>query len=309
MALRITKASDPLTVEQLVVCIYGPPGLGKTTLAFSARKPLLLDFDHGAHRAAGRKDSVQVASWNDVTDITADDLAPYETVVVDTAGRALDLLSADIIRRDPKMGRGGALTLQGYGRLKAEFVAWLSHLRTMGKDVVLIAHSSEDKNGDELIERIDMQGASKGEVYKVADAMGRLKMVSGRKWPVLNFSPSDAAFGKNPGQLDPLPVPDISTEPEFLGNVIDRIKAKLNELTDAQREAQEWMNMWREALNGADSAQAFTDLIADAQEAPEQHRTNAKRLLTQAAKKAGYTFDRESGQFVDPAPEKQAAVG
>src|SRR5690606_38238567 len=52
MALKITKASDPLTVEQLIVCIYGPPGLGKTTLGFSARKPLLLDFDRGAHRAA-----------------------------------------------------------------------------------------------------------------------------------------------------------------------------------------------------------------------------------------------------------------
>src|SRR5690606_14190428 len=104
-------------------------------------------------------------------------------------------------------------------------------------------------------------------------------------------------------------VPESSTEPEFLADVIDRMKAKLNELTDAQREAQEWMNMWREALNGAVSAQAFTDLMADAQEAPEQLRTNAKRLLTQAAKKAGYTFDRESGQFVDPAPEKQASVG
>lgn len=252
---------------------------------------------------------MQAAAWADVTDITAEDLAPYQTVVVDTAGRALDVLTADIIRRNPKMGRGGALTLQGYGQLKSEFTAWLKHLRTMGKDVVLIAHSSEDKSGDELIERIDMQGGSKGEVYKVADAMGRLTMVHGNKWPVLNFSPSDAAFGKNPAQLPPLQVPEISTEPEFLGNVIEQIKAKLNELTDAQREAQEWMNMWREALNGADSAQAFTDLIADAQEAPEQHRTNAKRLLTQAAKKAGYTFDRESGQFVDPAAEKQAAVG
>lgn len=309
MALKITKASDPLTVEQLVVCIYSPPGLGKSTLGFSARKPIMLDFDQGAHRAAGRKDSVQASSWTDVTDIGAEDLAPYDTVVVDTAGRALDLLTADIIRRNPKMGRGGALTLQGYGQLKTEFTAWLKHVRTMGKDVVLIAHSSEDKSGDDLIERIDMQGGSKGEVYKCADAMGRLTMVPGSKWPVLNFSPTDAAFGKNPGQLEPLQVPEISTDPVFLGNVIQRIKDKLNELTDAQREAQEFMNSWRELLSGADSAQAFTDLIADSQEAPEQHRTNAKRLLTQAAKKAGYLFDKEAGGFVEPEPEKQAAVG
>jgi len=307
MALKITKASEPLTVEQLVVCIYGPPGLGKTTLGFSARKPLVLDFDRGAHRAAGRKDSVQVAAWADVTNITAEDLAPYQTVVVDTAGRALDVLTADIIRRNPKMGRGGALTLQGYGQLKSEFTAWLKHLMTMGKDVVLIAHSSEDKSGDELIERIDMQGGSKGEVYKVADAMGRLTMVHGNKWPVLNFSPSDAAFGKNPAQLPPLQVPDISTEPEFLGNVIEQIKAKLNELTDAQREAQEWMNGWREKVNNADSAEAYTDLIAESQAAPEQFQANAKRILMQAAKKAGYVFDKDSGAFVDSEPEKKAA--
>src|SRR5690606_27117490 len=98
---------------------------------------------------------------------------------------------------------------------------------------------------------------------KCADAMGRLTMTPGQKWPTLNFSPTDAAFGKNPGQLPPLQVPEISTDPAFLGNVIDQIKAKLNELTDAQREAQEWMGMWRTALEGAESAQAYTDLITD----------------------------------------------
>lgn len=300
MALKIVKSTDVLTVDQLVMCIYSPPGLGKTTIGFSAGSPLLLDFDHGAHRAAGRKDSVQVSAWTEVTEITADDLAPYETVVVDTAGRALDLLSADIIRRDAKMGRGGALTLQGYGRLKAEFTGWLKHLRTMGKDVVLLAHSSEDKNGDELIERIDMQGASKGEVYKVADAMGRLVMIQGRQWPVLNFSPSDAAFGKNPGQMAPIQVPDIASHPTFLADVIQQIKDKLNELTDAQRDAQEWMNGWRERLDAAESPEDFTALVSAAQEAPDQHRTNAKRLLTQAAKKAGYAFDKDQGAFVEP---------
>src|SRR5690606_12335554 len=115
--------------------IYGAPGLGKTSLAFTADTPLLLDFDQGAHRAANRKDIVQVRAWGDVTSITEDDLAPFNTIIVDTAGRALDALTADIIRRNPKLGRGGALTLQGYGALKAEFIAWLKLLNGFGKDV------------------------------------------------------------------------------------------------------------------------------------------------------------------------------
>jgi hypothetical protein len=117
-------------------------------------------------------------------------------VVIDTAGRALDALTADIIRRNPKAGRGGALTLQGYGTLKAEFVAWVKSVNAIGKDVVLIAHMDEQRNGDEIIERLDVQGGSKGEIYKAADAMGRIAIRDGKR--MLMFSPTDACFGKNP---------------------------------------------------------------------------------------------------------------
>lgn len=299
MSLKITRATDPLTVEQLVVCIYAPPGLGKSTLGFSAHKPVMLDFDKGAHRAANRQDSVQVSDWQEVTAIAQEDLADFQTVVIDTAGRALDLLSADIIRRNPKMGRGGALTLQGYGALKSEFTAWLKHIRTMGKDVVLIAHSSEDKSGDDLIERIDMQGGSKGEVYKVADAMGRLSMVPGKKFPVLNFSPSDAAFGKNPGQLDPLDVPDIATEPQFLGTVIDRIKERLNSLTDEQREQMTAVQEWLDKIGDAEDAEAINALIPEVQETPEAIRTKIKGALhKRATESLGLHFSKSAEGYV-----------
>lgn len=50
MTLRITRSADPITVERLNVCIYAQPGIGKTSLGFTADAPLLLDFDQGAHR-------------------------------------------------------------------------------------------------------------------------------------------------------------------------------------------------------------------------------------------------------------------
>lgn len=255
MGLKITRSTDPIKVDRINVCVYGQPGAGKTSLAFTADTPLLLDFDNGAHRAANRKDTVRVSTWADVAGMSDDDLSDYKTVVVDTAGRALDCLTADIIRRNPKAGRGGALTLQGYGTLKSEFVAWLKQLNSFGKDVALIAHMDEQRNGDDVIERLDVQGGSKGEIYKAADAMGRV-FVKGNKRE-LDFSPRENSFGKNPGQLDILDIPHPDKEPLFLAGVIAAIKDQLNALTEAQMAEQAKVAEWREAIGLLESADDF----------------------------------------------------
>src|SRR5215469_3387275 len=114
MPIRIIPASAPMTIDQVVLGIYSLPGIGKTTLGFTAEAPLLLDFDKGAHRARNRKDTVSITNWDEIASLTEDDLKPYKTIIVDTVGRALDVLSADIIKNNPKHGNGGALSLQGF---------------------------------------------------------------------------------------------------------------------------------------------------------------------------------------------------
>lgn len=297
MTLRITKASDPIRVERINVCIYGQPGAGKSSLAFTADAPLLLDFDQGAHRAANRKDTVRVQAWADVAEMTADDLEPYRTVIVDTAGRALDVLTADIIRRNPKAGRGGALTLQGYGTLKAEFIAWLKMLNGFGKDVVLVAHMDEQRNGDDIIERLDVQGGSKGEIYKAADAMGRVSVKGGAR--MLNFNPTEAAFGKNPGQLDALPIPHPDKDPAFLAGVIQAIKDKLNALTDEQSKQQQAVEQWRETITSMEGVEDFNKALPVV-----KHETKAvQAVLAHAATMRGYTWDKKAGKYVAPVEE------
>lgn len=291
MALRITKSSDPIKVERLNLCLYGPPGVGKSSLAFTADTPLLLDFDRGAHRAANRKDTVRVESWADVADMGATDLEAYKTVVVDTAGRALDQLTTDIIRRNPKAGRGGALTLQGYGTLKAEFVAWLKQLNSFGKDVVLVAHMDEQRNGDDVIERLDVQGGSKGEIYKAADAMGRLVIRDGKRW--LNFSPTDAAFGKNPGQLEPLEIPHPDRDPEFLAGVVAQIKGRLNALTEEQVAMQVLIGRWRDSIALMATPANFNDSLPDVKKQP----TVVQAMFADAAKAKGLVFDKARGAY------------
>lgn len=294
--LKITRAADPIKVDRLNMVIYGPPGIAKTSVAFTANAPLLLDFDQGSHRAANRKDVVRVTEWSDIVGITAEDLAPFKTIVVDTAGRALDALSVDIIRANPKHGRGGALTLQGFGELKARFGAFLKLLNSFGKDVVLVAHMDEQRNGDDVIERLDVQGGSKGEIYKAADAMGRIAIVNGQRW--LRFSPTDAAFGKNPGQLDPLSVPPANSPEfaDFLAKVIQQTKDRLNELTDVQLKAQTAISEFRTETMNATTAEDITALMTPAKKGGESF----KALLMKRAKELNLTFDKAAGKFVAP---------
>ena len=58
----------------------------------------------------------------------------------------------------------------------------------LGKDIVIVAHSTEDQKNDETIDRIDIIGGSRNEINKNADMMGRVGFdASGNR--VLSFSP------------------------------------------------------------------------------------------------------------------------
>lgn len=305
MTLKITKASDPIEVKNITACIYSVPGTGKTTLGFTAHKPLVLDFDRGAYRAGNRSDAVVVENWSDIEGMTGEDLAPYKTVVIDTAGRALDAMANAIIARNPKMGRSGALTLQGFGELKAGFISWTRLIRSFGIDIVLIAHSDEQRRGDDTIERLDMQGGSKNEVYKVADVMGRLYLQDGKR--MLNFSPTDVSFGKNPAQLPPLLVPHFSQNPQFLGEVLESVKAHLNTFSESQKKVASMLADWAacfEVLEGKDDldralpkVQAADPLVVD----------NVKRMFKHRAKALGFQYDTKSKSFEKIPPKEKAA--
>lgn len=295
MGLKITKSTEVIETKRITMCLYAVPGIGKTSTASTAEKPLLLDFDRGSHRVRNRGDVVQIEKWEDVLSIGADDLAPYKTVIVDTAGRALDILTPSIIRADAKMGRGGALTLQGFGRLKTEFTAWLKMIHGFGLDVILISHSDEKQTGDELVERLDMQGSSRNEIYKSADVMGRLYMRNAKR--MLNFSPADTSFGKNPANLPPIEVPDFVAEPHFLAGVIAKIKASLNEMSAAQVAAAAMQVEWKTKIDGAVSADDFNALIEPVKGADELVRDTAKLLLAKAAKEKGLVWSREKARY------------
>lgn len=303
--LHIVRATEPMQVANIVLTVYAAPGLGKSTLGFTAAKPLMLDFDKGAYRACNRGDAVTVAKWSDVEAMTAEDLEPYQTILVDTAGRALDAMGVDIIGKNPKAGRGGNLTLQGYGELKGRFTQWQSFLRSLGKDLVLICHMSEEKNGDDTMERIDAQGSSKNEIYKSSDAMCRIQVDNGGN-RYLNFDPREGGFGKNPAQLPRLQFPHPDKNPHFLADVIAQIKASINKMTEAQGEAVKEMDAWKAAVDGAESVEDINTLVKVAVD--RKHGAPMKAMLSERATALGFTFDAKAKHYTDPEAKAEAVV-
>ena len=301
--MRIIKSTDAIPVEHPVFCLYGQPGIGKSSIGYSAKDPLLLDFDQGAHRAANRRDTMVINAWADVKELmdAPDTLAPYATVIVDTVGRCLDLITADIIQTTPKHGRDGSLTLQGYGALKTRFRTWMTQLRTLGKEVVLLAHDKEDGDADNRIVRPDITGGSYAEVMKISDFVGYVCM-SGKN-RVLDFSPTDRWVGKNPGNWNPLVLPPVAKAQDFLGGLIDQGRTVLGAISEASASVASVVDDWRAQIETFTEPDELTKAIPEINKLSAVAAPQVKKLLMARAKALGYPFDTKSHAFTAPAKE------
>ena len=299
MPLNIVTATQPLTIDHLITFIYGDPGVWKTSLAFTAKNPILFDFDKGAYRAANRKDTVQITKWSEVATINANDLEGYDTIIIDTAGRVLDMIS-DQLKTDAKNIRRGSneLSMQGYGKLGSMFTNWLKSLRNMGKDIVILAHAAEDKDGDNIIKRPDMVGGSKKEVYKVADMMGYMTVVQGMQGAerVLAFAPSPNYLAKDSGQVGNITVTDMVTNPNQLANIIQATKDHINSLSAEQVKFQQDLDEVRAKLMEVETVDALND-IKDSIDENHPFVKQMKAEVWQTGQRLGFSYNRDDNKF------------
>lgn len=306
--MQIIKSTDPIAVEHPVMLLYGQPGIGKSTLGYSAADPLLLDFDAGAHRAANRRDTLRIDTWADVEELlrSKSQLEPYQSVVLDTVGRSLDLLSVDIIEQNPKYNRDGALTLQGYGVLKTRFRLLMTQLRSLGKDIVLLAHTREEKDGDVTVMRPDIIGASYQEVMKLADFVGFVYM-RGRE-RVIDFSPTDRWTGKNPAQWKPIVLPPLDKATAVLEGLIVQGRQALGQISAQSATLAQQVTDWKAQIATFTSADEFTRGRAELERLPEIARAQLRGPFKAAADALGMTWDKTQKVYVAPPPKANGAV-
>ncbi len=310
MSINIIKSTDEIIVQSTVCVIYGQPGIGKTSIACSAEFPFVLDFDNGLQRSSFRSDGTIIKTWNDVINLNASDLKNYKTLVVDTAGKALDILSLDIIANNPKMGtRAGSLTLPGYGALKANFSAWIKKMLSFGLDIIIVCHDKEDKNGDDVIVRPKATGGSYDLLFEISDSVGYMHSVNNKA--MIDFSPTDSWVGKNPGYYEPVLVPNLSKEPDFMAKLLSNIKSKLGSISRESKIIAEKVFEFKEVIDKVENADAMNDVLDGINKSKitdPRIQTQVKALMNKRIKEINVKYDKDSGKFIDNLVQESASM-
>ena len=261
MALKIFEANESLPPRPIVGIIYGEPGTGKTSISctIEGRKALLIDAEKGAGRATGRKiQAAQLNSWEDFVGFTNSDIRQYKggVIIIDTAKSLLDEFMAEsIMRADPKSRKPqGGLSLQGYGNLKDLFGWLMRQFSTNDVDVIFNCHQIETKRGasDNTRYEPEMTGGSKGILIGKADFVAYVSSNNNNRF--IQFDATDMTIGKNPGGVCvKTEIPDVTSKefPNFMGNIINRIKAKLSEIQEGQIDAYSFIDTCRNTFKGA----------------------------------------------------------
>jgi len=237
---KIVKSEEPLIVETVNILIYGEPGSGKTSLVNTAESPLTLDFDKGVHRSDFRKDVLVIENWKQINDNIGELIkifGSYNTVVLDTIDTLLDYMGAWIIDQEPKLARN---KLQFYGKLKDEFSLFVGKLKTLGKDVVMIAHVREKEEGDLRIKRPAITGGSYDRVLQTADFVGYLFIKNNKR--TIDFNPTDYWIGKNSAKFSTMTIPDFNNNPNFFAGLIKDMKTAINGQTQSQADTMKLIN-------------------------------------------------------------------
>lgn len=298
MGIKIVKSSDIVKANNIVTTIFGLPGVGKTTLAATAKNVLMIDADGGLLRAGKKTDSISVNKWGDIESICREDVIGYDTLVVDTTGRLCEILSEDIISKNPRMGNGYSLSLKGFGELSAIFKKFISKIKGFGIDIILISHAVEKEDNDIVKLRIDTPGSSKMEIYKCSDLIGHIYIANNKR--MLNFSHTDKAIGKNCANLAIMEIPHIKDNINFMADIIQKAKDNLNSLTDDQIAMQiKYDSAITDINNATDSKDInlFNDFLLD-----DYKRTNhaLKTLFHNRALELGYLYVASDKKYIDP---------
>ena len=222
--------------KKIRMLIAGYPGIGKSTLALSAPRPLHIDVDFGIDRVEPRyrKPYIQPKSYDEILeDLTPLNVKDFDTLVFDTGGKLISLMSQWAIKKDVKYGqRDGSLSLKGYGFIGREFQRLMDYcFYELDKHIVVVFHAIEEKDGDNTRLRIKVEGQTKNNVWEPMDLGGFVEIQGNNR--TIGFSNCERYFAKGTRGIHGVwQVPELG--PDKPNDFLTRLFAQYNALSAAE---------------------------------------------------------------------------
>lgn len=303
--MTLIRKPHEIQVQDKVKClIYGQAGTGKTTMALSAPKPLLLDFDGGASRlnTAHRADTVQIQNWAECMQVMQEDLSAYETIVVDTIGKMLDFIITDVCK-------GRVPQINNWGTINNNFTAFCRQLHSLNKNIIFIAHRDNRKEGDKNVFIPAIREKSYNAIVTELDLMGYIESRNDQREITFDFS--DRNDGKNTCNLPRyIPVPTIvdnqgnaTAKNDFIERVIitpfvSRLKAR-NEEVSAYTQAVDEIKEQIFGITDEVSANDFMERVIKDVTYPHvgSSKVVARQLFSEITKKLALAYNSQTQRY------------
>lgn len=303
--------------KKIRMLIAGYPGIGKSTLALSAPRPLHIDVDYGIDRIEPRYRApyIQPRSYDEILeDLVPMNLQDFDTLVFDTGGKLISLMSLWAIKKDPKYGqRDGSLSLKGYGFVGKEFVRLMDYcFYELQKNIVIVFHATEEKDGDNTRLRIKVEGQTKNNVWEPMDLGGFVEIYGNDR--TIGFSNCERYFAKGTrgiSGIHKIPALTATSPNDFL----TRLFAEYNSIAAAEVEknAADQKAYELAMMEGSKLIASITDADTANAAMPKfnaiKHALTSKKELgviwNNKIKACGLMFDKVLNQYT-PVPTEEA---
>ncbi len=305
----IKKPNELISENQKIrMLIAGYPGIGKTTLALSAPKPLLIDVDLGINRvmASARKDFIQPNNYEELLEDLKGYLSDYETLVIDTGGKLLELMKNYVIKNDVKNAKkDGSLSLQGYGAVAREFSRFMDNCYyNLRKNIVIVFHAVEEKDEEQTKLRILVEGSTKNTVWQNVEIGGFMEIIGKKK--TIGFDNCERYFAKASfGIKGVMEVPELDgTKPnDFLTKLFQLANNNIKkEAVFFEEQKQEYEKLMNEIVPQIEKMETKEDLITITKLIKETNHilTSEKELKHKFKEKVaqlGYQWNGEKKEY------------
>lgn len=219
--LKIINTGDPSVKPPLVMLVYGEGGVGKSTFAATAPKPLMADCENGSKYFGLRGIKLDVAhieKWADMREYTeALKKEGYETAVIDPIGELMEKLMRHMVAiGDSKLiQKDGSPSQAGWGWLRKTMRDYVKVLRDSGMHVLLVAHVDDKPDEDRVLLRPLITTKVSKDIVNMVDVVGYMTVVQtadGESKRVIFVDPSSDKFTAKDrtGQLGKIIEPDFS---------------------------------------------------------------------------------------------------